>query len=107
MPSVTFQNHFRHSFHCCTSTNSITKTDIAILINFDHSISDTVFYKHAKFQTKTDNNVFITKFLQGTFYFYLDNFANNIGMEIILASMESSLNCLPDDTMISKLSFPT
>ena len=44
---------------------------------------------------------------QGTFYFYLNNFANNIGMEIILASVETSLNCLPDDTIISKLSFPT
>ena len=44
---------------------------------------------------------------QGTFYFYVDNFANNIGMEIILASVESSLNCLPDDTIISKFSFPT
>ena len=29
------------------------------------------------------------KKLQGTFYFYLDNFANNIGTEIILASVES------------------
>ena len=44
---------------------------------------------------------------QGTFYFYLDNFTNNIGMEIILTSVESSLNCLPDGTIISKMSFPT
>ena len=47
------------------------------------------------------------KTTQGTFYFYLDNFENNIGMEIILASVESSLNCLPDGITISKLGFPT
>ena len=47
------------------------------------------------------------KALQGTFHFYLDNFANNNGMEIILASVESSLNCLSDGTIISKLNFPT
>ena len=33
--------------------NSLTKTDIAILINFHNSMSDTVFYKHAKFQLPT------------------------------------------------------
>ena len=44
---------------------------------------------------------------QGTFYFYVDNFANNIGMEIILAPVESSLNCLPDNIIISKFIFPT
>ena len=43
------------------------------------------------------------KTLQGTFHFYLDNFANNIGMEMILASVESSLNCLPDGTIICKI----
>ena len=125
MPAVTFQNNFRHSFHCCISKNSITKTDIVILMNFHHSMPDTVFYKHAKCQLPTmyiyyvnvfrylanfqspfsQNHLFTT--LQGTFYLNLYNFVNNIGMEIIVASVESSLNCLSDDTIISQLNFPT
>ncbi len=54
MPSVTFQNHFRYSFNCYTSKKCyVTKTDIAILMHFHHSMSNTVFYKHAKFQLPT------------------------------------------------------
>ena len=53
MPAVTFQNNFCHSFHYCISKNSIAKTDIVILMNFHHSMPDTVFYKHAKFQLPT------------------------------------------------------
>ena len=125
MPAVTFQNNFRHSFHCCISKNSITKTDIVILMNFHYSMPDTVFYKHAKFQLPTMHIYYVNVFCylanfqspfsqnhlfktpQGTFYLYLNNFANNIGMEIIFASVESSLNCLSDDTIISQFNFPT
>ena len=56
MPSVTFQNRFRYSFQCRTSKkyyNFITKTDITILMHLHHSMSHTVFYKHAKFQLLT------------------------------------------------------
>ena len=55
MPSVTFQNHFRYSFHCRTSKKMLNnkKTYIAILMHFHHSMPNTVFYKHAKFQLPT------------------------------------------------------
>ena len=94
-------------------------------MHFHHSMSDTVFYKHAKFQLPTMYIYYVSVFwyfanfqspfslnhlflnAEGTFYFYLGNFANNIGMEIILVSVESYLNCLPDDTIISTFIFPT
>ena len=55
MMVVTFQNHFRYSFHCRTSKKMLYKKnpDIAILMHFHHSMSNTVFYKHAKFQLPT------------------------------------------------------
>ena len=94
-------------------------------MNFHYSMPDTVFYKHAKYQLPAMHiyyvNVFwylanfqspfsqnhLFKTPQGTFYLYLNNFANNIGMEIMFASVESSLNCLSDDTIISQFNFPT
>ena len=80
-------------------------------MNFHHSMPDTVFYKHAKCQLPTmyiyyvnvfrylanlqspfsQNHLFKTP--QGSFYLY--NFANNIGMEISFASVESSLTFSP------------
>ena len=48
------QSHFKIISATVFSRTSkkcyITKTDIAILMHFHHSMSNTVFYKHAKFQ---------------------------------------------------------